>query len=189
MLNGIAPIIIFSFPVISEAQQAVISQIPVIGQLLADNIAIPIPIYLDQNLTGILIESESKALDIDTDPKQKSNGKGGIIYQRGINNTVTINMLASKDSTLLTVLFALADQVFSRLVARNYSITYMNGSTTVFNGLLHGFSTNVTSDDDMLRVTLQLAKTESKGPALPTFSQQLNAAGRGVIPPTGIPGA
>ncbi len=169
MLGGIAPILIFSFPpVLGIDLGQILGGIPVIGDTLAD-IGIPIPIYLDENLTGIYIESESKSLDIDTDITPKYNTTIGaigastsFINQSGINNMVTVNMLANRDSLILSVLLALNDMVFSKLVSGKYKMSYINGTTLVFGGLLHSFSVNANSDDTLLKITMQIQKNNSK---------------------------
>lgn len=163
MLNGLAPLLIFNFPVLSGGETFnAISGIPLVGDFLAANIGVPIPIYLDEKITGIFIESESKALDIDTESKQRFDGQPPEVKQRGITNLITINMLANKDSDYLAVLLALNDMVFSRVVARNYNVSYLNGATTVFNGLLHGFSAQASNDDTLMRLTLQISKANLK---------------------------
>lgn len=163
MLNGIAPLIIFNFPLFTEGETFnAISGIPVVGNFLTENIGVPIPIYLDEKISGVFIESESKALDIDTETKVRYDGKPPDVKQRGVTNLITVNMLAKKNSDYLAVLLALNDMVFSRLVASRYNVTYLNGPTTVFNGLLHGFSAQASNDDDLMRITLQISKANLK---------------------------
>jgi hypothetical protein len=161
MLGGIAPILIFTFPPsLGIDLTKLLGGIPLIGDTLAD-IGLPIPIYLDENLTGIYIESESKALDIDTDivPVYRTNGSvSNYINQQGINNLVTVNMIANRDSLILSVLLALNDMVFSKLVSGKYKLSYINGPTLIFGGLLHSFNVSANSDDTLLKITMQIQK-------------------------------
>lgn len=185
MLGGIAPILIFTFPpVLGIDIGKLLGGIPLIGDTLAD-IGIPIPIYLDENLTGIYIESESKALDIDTDivPVYRTNGSvSNFINQSGINNLVTINMVANRDSLILSVLLALNDMVFSKLVSGKYKLSYINGTTLIFGGLLHSFNVNANSDDTLLKITMQIQKNNQNKPGV--INQYLNVpAVPGVTPP------
>jgi hypothetical protein len=184
MLGGIAPILIFTFPpALGIDLTKLLGGIPLIGDALAD-IGVPIPIYLDENLTGVYIESESKALDIDTDivPVYRTNGSvSNFINQSGINNLVTINMLANKDSLILSVLLALNDMVFSKLVSGKYKLSYINGTTLIFGGLLHSFSVNSNSDDTLLKITMQIQKNNQNKPSI--ITQYLNVpAVPGVTP-------
>lgn len=188
MLGGIAPIIVFSFPpVLGIDLGSILGGIPLIGDSLS-NIGIPIPIYLDEKVTGLFIESESKALDIDTDivPMYRTTGQvQNLINQSGINNLVTINMVANKDSVILSVLLALNDMVFSRLVKGKYTLSYVNGTTLIFGGLLHSFSVQSASDDTLLRIQMQIQKNNQNKTTL--LNQYLNVPGAGPAPtPPGV---
>lgn len=168
MLNGRAPLLIFNFPLFTSGETFnAISGIPVVGDFLASNIGIPIPIYLDPDITGIQVESESKALDIDTESKQRYDGQPPEVKQRGITNLITVNLVASRTSDYLTVLLAMNDMIFSRLVSKHYNVSYINGATTIFNGLLHGFSANGDSDTDKMQITLQISKANLKATVEP----------------------
>lgn len=173
MLNGVAPIIIFNFladpkavvfgPATAPTIQDKLSGIPVIGDFIGQ-IGTPIPIYLDENVSGIYVDNEAKALDIDTEVQVRYDGKPPDVSQRGLTNLITVNLLANRSSIMLSVLLALNDMVFSRVVAKNYNVSYLNGTTTVFNGLLHGFSTSTGSDDDLIRIVLQISKANQSKP-------------------------
>lgn len=166
-LGGIAPLIIFHFPslssTVSDALQG-LNGIPFIGNKLATSIGTPIPIYLDKNLSGIVILSESQGLDVQEDTQPRTDGKPPIVNQKGLNSLVTIEMRAQKDSIVLTAIQSFADIIFSKVVQRNYSISYLSGSNTVFNALLHQFQTQVNPDDDLVQVTIQLSKANQKTP-------------------------
>lgn len=186
MLGGIAPILIFTFPPsLGIDLSKVLGGIPLIGSSLAE-VGIPIPIYLDENLTGIYIESESKSLDIDTDivpvyRTDNTKSTTNFINQSGINNLVSVNMIASKDSLILSVLLALSDMVFGKLVSGKYKISYINGTTLIFGGLLHSFSVQGSSDDTLLKIQMQIQKNNQNKPNV--VSQYLNVpAVQGVIP-------
>src|SRR5690606_9162672 len=93
-----------------------------------------------------------------------------------LDSQVSINMFARRDSVMLTVLLALGNSILKRVVAQDYGITYLNKSTTIFNGLLHRFSTSVGSNDDLIRIdmTLSNAKNEGTRPAAhvkPSFAK------------------
>ncbi len=167
MLNGAFPILVFYFPTSLEVETFnAITGVPETKTFDAGNLSfpIPIPILLDERITGVFIESESKALDVDTETKQRYDDKAPDTKQRGVTNLVTVNMLAKRDSVYLAVFLALNDMVFQRLVSKHYSISYLNGPTTVFNGLLHGFSAQASNDDDLMRITLQISKANLKKP-------------------------
>src|SRR6185312_8408062 len=153
MLNGIAPIMLFNFIKIPVSKDNSIAKIPVVTTVTSQtnfSILAPIPVYLDEKLTGLCIETESKNVDIETetvtltdttqDPQQN---------QRGLSSTVTITMKARRGSIGLTLLSALIDVVFKKTTAHEYSITYMHGAIIIFQGLLHGFEINENEDNDL----------------------------------------
>ncbi len=165
MLNGVAPILIFTIPpTLGIDLSKTLKGIPLIGSSLT-NVGIPIPLYLDENLTGVYIESESKSIDIDTDITPKYIVTPGstiqsttFVNQSGINNLVTVNMIASRDSLFLSVLLSMIDIIFAQLVSVKYSITYLNQNTVIFGGLLHSFQTTGSSSDTLLKITMQIQK-------------------------------
>jgi len=164
MLNGIAPILIFTFPENPAALSPIfnaLSGIPLIGDLVSA-VGVPIPLYLDEQLTGLYVESQAKNLDIETTIEARYDDKKPLVYQRGLNSSVSVNLLASKDSILLPALLALSDLVVAKLVSQKYTVSYVNGSTLILGGLLQGLNTSQSSDDDLIRITLQIQKQDSK---------------------------
>lgn len=162
MLNGIAPLIIFRIlekP--SDATLNSLSGIPLVKNLV-QNFGVPIPIYLDENLTGIFVVDEGKSIELEVEPNASADGSTVKVTQKGIDNTVSINMVARKDSVLLSLFLALCDIIFKKAVSQDYDITYLNGATTVFGGHLKSFNVTQGSDDDLYRITLQLSKAVSK---------------------------
>lgn len=174
MLNGLAPILIFYFPIVPKSFTFnALSGIPVIGgqDVTLNLIGIPIPIYLDERVTGVYIESETKSLEIDTTVDARADGSDARFSQRGLDNSVTVNLLANKDSILLSALLALNDIIFNKVVSREYSVSYLNGTTLIFNGLLHSFNTSVGTNDDLIRISMQLMKTHTKPTPSLAFSE------------------
>lgn len=184
MLNGIAPVLIFTFPVVPKSPAFnALSGIPIIGKALADNVGVPIPLYLDEQLTGIFVDTEETDLDIETTVEAKDNNNQPDVRQRGLDNIVSINLVASRDSVILAALIAFSDIIFQKVVSQEYSVSYLNGPTTVFNGLLHKFRSSVEADTDLMRISLQLSKA---GKAKPTPGPNIPELNKfpGAIPPT-----
>jgi len=156
MLNGIAPLLVFTFTN-DEAINAVKS-VPLVGNFLAENVGLPIPLYLDEYLTGIYVQGESKAIDIETKPEARNDGEDPIVNQRLLNSVTTVTMVASKKGVLLMTLLAFADVILSRVVSKQYKISYFNGPTIIINGLLHGFTTQQGDNDDLVRIEMLISK-------------------------------
>jgi hypothetical protein len=125
------------------------------------NVGIPIPIYLDEKLTGIYVTSQEKNIDIDSQPEISTDGKTRVT-QRGVNNTVTVNFIASKSALLLSVLLAFSDEAFKRAVNGNYGVTYLNGATLVFGGKVQTFSAQESHEDDLVRITMAIHKVNQE---------------------------
>jgi hypothetical protein len=162
MLNGVSPLIIFNF---SKNAGYIVENIPMLPDWAQKIPYPPIPIYLDPDLTGVHIESENKNIDLTTEVETLTSSEDKPeVNQRGLNSTVNINLIASKNSVGLTIILALLDQIFEKATSKEYSITYINGAVTVFGGLLHSFSVNQTSDNDMYNITIVLSMANSQGP-------------------------
>lgn len=179
MLNGIDPIILFNFfKVLTPDEVASISKIPIVSSVY-DKIGLPpIPIYLSEKLTGLLIDSEDKSIDIETTVETLPNGTDPKVTQKGINSTVKINIVAVKESIGMTLLSALADLIFAKVTSREYSITYLHGAVTVFGGLLHSFSINQNAEDTKYNITIELSRSTVKTiqPVAPPFVNKLVGA-------------
>jgi hypothetical protein len=158
MLNGIDPIILFNFFKLTPQVQASLSQIPIVSDIVSKVPFAPIPIYLSERLTGLSIESEDKSIDIDTTNETATNGADPLIFQKGLNSTVRINLIASRNSIGVTLISALADQIFKKVTSKEYSITYLHGAVTVFNGLLNSFNITQNSDNDLYNITIELVR-------------------------------
>ncbi len=178
MLNGVAPLLIFSFPIIPKLP--ILSGLPIIQDAL-DAIGVPIPLYLDEKLTGICVLDEEKSIDIDSQPQQTPDGVN-LVNQRGVSNTVTINMVANKDSFILSALLSFSDLIFTKVVGGGARVSYLNGPTMVFNGLLHGFSTKTDNNDDLLRITMILQKTNQQTTLIASIKSVTPLAGTAAGP-------
>jgi hypothetical protein len=185
MLNGIDPIIIFHF--YNKGAIDVLSDLP-FGAAIADAVGLPIPIYLSESLTGIFVDSESRGIDVETkvDPITEKDPLTlevlpPVVNQTAVDATTTISLVASRESVILSVLIALCEMVVSRLVTQEYGITYLNGPTAIFNGLLHRFQTNVNRNDTLVRIEFTLSNAKKEQPT-PKLSPPPIPNFRGAIP-------
>lgn len=158
MLSGIDPIIIFQFSKLTSEPGSLLSKIPVISKIPTVVEQPPIPIYLSEELTGIYIDSEDKNVDIDTNTETLSSGESPETTQKGVGSTVSINLVAKKDSVGMSLLSAMIDLVFDKVTSREYSITYLHGATTIFRAVLHSFSVNQSATNDLLTIKIELSR-------------------------------
>jgi hypothetical protein len=180
MLNGIAPIIIFQFKKKVPAQTST----PDVGPPFVSEEEVfvdlpPIPIYLDDNLTGLLITDESKSVDAQTDVETKTDGSNPDVNQKGISAVTRINLQARKDSIGVTLLAAMSDLLLEKMTSKEYSVTYLNGAVTIFQGLIHSFSINQTADKDLYDIQIEISRGPVKSPTkvelIPTVGKSTGA--------------
>ncbi len=171
ILSSVAPILIFNFPFDSDSVNPVfnaLSGLPLLAKA-STSIGVPIPIYLDEQLTGLYVESENKNIDIATEQNDAANSTKPFLTQKSISNTVSINLVGKKDSIFLTALLALVDIAYPQLVKAKYRVSYLNGGTVVLGGLLSGITSQDNSDNDLVNVTVTIHKADSLGPTTPAF--------------------
>lgn len=170
MLNGIDPIILFNFFELTPSLESRLQKIPVISKLVNKVELVPIPIYLSERASGIYIDSEDKSIDIETKTETFADGSEPEIDQKGLGSIVRINLIAKKDSVGVTLISAMAEQILRKVTSKEYSIDYLHGAITVFNGKLHSFSINQNTDNDLYNISLELAssgvKAKTQGPTI-----------------------
>jgi hypothetical protein len=180
MLNGLDPILIFQFkkllPGLFDLGTTKPS-IPVVASESTSSFPLPlIPIYLSEKLTGLYIDTETKSIEIDSQAETLSSGDAENINQRGISSTVKIDMIASRDSIGISLLSALTDLIFPKVTSKEYSITYLHGAVTVFNGYLHSFSIDQNSSNDLYKVSLELIKPSALKLPIPVVGKVAGTA-------------
>lgn len=162
MLGGLDPILIFQFRKLLPGLLDIGSsnpKIPIVSTELSSSFPLPfIPLYLSEKLTGLYIDTETKSIEIDTQADTLSSGGTEQINQRGISSTVKIDMIANRDSIGISLLSALSDLIFPKVTSKEYSITYLHGAVTVFNGYLHSFSIDQNSSNELYKVSMELIK-------------------------------
>ncbi len=144
----------------------------------------PIPLYLDEKLTGLFISSESKNIDIETNVDTLKDADLPLVDQKGVNSSVTVSFFAKKSSIGLAVMLALADQIFLKLTSKTYKVSYLNGAVTVFNGLLHSLSVDSTSENDLYEIKMVLSRANN---STKLQVQIGNAAPLRLAVPPGVP--
>lgn len=159
MLGGIDPIIIFHrYKKTSVETTEVVNGISIVSKK-DTYITLPsIPIYLSEQFTGMFIDSESKNIDIETETQTFSDGTTANVNQKGIASGVAIQITAKKDSIGMILLSSLMDTLMDKVTSKEYAITYLHGATTIFYGLLHTFSVEQTSQNELLSIKIELSK-------------------------------
>lgn len=174
MIDGLNPLFVFTFPVQVPNPFEGNDGLKTIGektQTFLSSVGVPIPIYLASfvdsalsEFTGInpspfMIISEGRGLELQTTVDGTSL-VGTDVSQRGIDNVVTVNISARRDSLLLSAFLALFDLCYDKAVGDGYTLSYFNGPTTVIGGKLRNISTNVNADNDKIEISIEISKSK-----------------------------
>lgn len=163
MLNGLDPVIIFQFSFLAgDVATNIIKKVPIISTVPTLIEQPPIPIYLSEQRTGLFINSETKVVDIGTQTETFTDGKKPEVIQKGASSTVTVELIAKRDSIALTLLSSMIDLIFDKVTSKQYAITYMHGPTTIFRGLLSSYSVNPISGTDTISISFELTRGDQE---------------------------
>lgn len=159
-LNGLAPIIIFTFykPIpasLAGLLPASVARLPLV----------PIPLYLDEKITGLQLDDYDRTITIDV------MRDGVSAFERVSGDVVHLKFHAKKDSVLLTVLTALIDRImktFDDNVApnitndRNYSLTIFYDNIFILDASLEEFATRLKDGTDLREFSFTFSKRSEK---------------------------
>ena len=189
MLGAIDPVIIFQLYKLLPETQATLATIPVTSSVRKKTTFAVIPIYLSEQITGIYIDNESKNIDIDTTTDSLSSGEGALVNQKTIGSITSINLIAKQGSIGLTILLALSELILDKVTSQEYEITYMHGAVTVFGGLIHSFSYDQGTNDDLYKLRLELTRGRPKTKSIQVAEDPnaVRAGTNGITPPSSAP--
>lgn len=178
MLNGLYPIMIFNFSKLAPDLQASLSDIPIVSSIVNKIGFPPIPVYLDEAFTGLVIDTEEKSVEIQTNTETTTNGSDPVTNQKGLASTIRVAMKCDKGSTGLTLLSALSDRIFEKVTSKEYSISYFSGAVTIYEGLLNSFNITQNANDSLYQITFELSRTTNKlvKPGGPPLVQKITGA-------------
>lgn len=127
---------------------------------------VPIPIYLDEQLTGVWIDSgDDKSLNFDVinETVKDLNNKDQVLARsKGVQSDVTINLAAKSTSLFTVALLALGEQCFQKALSKKYSISYFNGATTIMGALMQSFVVHAVPNSEELKIQIVLSKKFDK---------------------------
>lgn len=136
-----------------------------------------VPVYLDEQLTGIAIESQNRRTEFANDPvvgvsSDNTENPEIAVKQRGVSNGVDIVLKASRNSIGMNLLLPLADVAFENATTGKYLISYFNQNVILFRAKLGHFSTDENSSNTSVTINISLEKEdksddEDKQTALP----------------------
>lgn len=158
MLGGLDPVIIFQFSSLTTVNPVQLPKIPIISSLQTFIDQPPIPVYLSEQLFNIVIGGTSKSVDIETDTQGLTNAQPADVTQNPIQSSIEVSIEGKQDSVALILLSALIDQIYDKATAKEYSISFLYGATTIFRAVLHSFSAETLEGTDKLSVKIKLSR-------------------------------
>lgn len=158
MLNGIAPVIIFVFK-----KEIFGFKVPFM----------PIPLYLDERLTGIIADEHSRHLSVEVEQV------GNESYERTTSSDVQISFIAKKSNVGLTAALALFEQVMKYVNKQDYSIILYYNDVFMPDASLKDFETEIIPNTDTRQIRLTLSNRPEKSSAV---GKILKKAGNAVAP-------
>lgn len=147
MLNGIAPVFLIYFPKAKGIWK------------------FPIPIYLDEKLTGVYVDQNNEQLEVSTESVADISDKKTVkVIQKGDKQTATVELIANKGSIGLNILLPLLKTLYDyTLKDKDYKIAYFNNNILIFNAKLARAAKVEGRTNDLIAITIELeVKTENK---------------------------
>ena len=157
MLNGIAPVIIFVFK-----KEIFGFKVPFM----------PIPLYLDERLTGIIADEHSRHLSVEVEQV------GNESYERTTSSDVQISFIAKKSNVGVTAALALFEQVMKYVNKQDYSIILYYDDVFMLDASLKDFETEIIPNSDTRQIRLTLSnrppEKESSGTVLKYYGDAVS---------------
>lgn len=165
MLGGTSPVIVFNFASISSKD--ILSKIGInISENSIFNFDIPIysiPFYLDENLTGILVDDHERSVNIEFETDGQNN------YEREISSDTKITLIAERGNVTLQAFLSIFEQILKRLAPVSYKIYFYYDDVFMTNASLKDFSVSTRQGTDTRVITLTLTNRSEKSKAVETI--------------------
>ena len=158
MLNGVAPVIVFVFK-----KEIAGIKIPFL----------PIPVYLDERLTGILADEHSRHMSVEVDPVGEES------YEKTTSSDVQISFIAKKSNVAVTAALALFEMVMKYVNKQDYSIILYYDDVFMLDAALKDFETEIETGTDKRLIRITLSNRPEKTSVVGTI---LKRAGNAIAP-------
>lgn len=146
-LGGLAPVIIFTF-----YKEVAVPQFLQGFVKTATIPLVPIPIYLDEKFTKVLLDDYDRDTTIDV----LRDGVSG--FERTSADAVTLKFRANKSNIAITAITALIDKIIGGHVdKKTYSITIFYDNIFIINAALEQFNTRLMEGGDMREISIRVA--------------------------------
>ena len=144
MLNGLAPVLVYTYKPVDTSFSIFGYEVPSIG--------LPVPIYLDERITGIMGEGASNKISIETSTINNQT------YTRQVSNDVSLKLRCRNNNLVGQTLIAILGEAFKHTSADKYSISLFYDSTFMLDAYLKDFYSRPIDNTDMREIGITLSK-------------------------------
>lgn len=177
MLGGIAPVLVFNFASISSA--SILNKLGFdIGEDSIFNFDIPIisiPLYLDEKLTGIIVDDHERSINIEFEQDENHN------YERVISSDVKVTLVAQKDNIAFQGFLTLFEQVLKRVNYKSYKIYFYYDDVFMTNASLKDFAVTTRENTDTRVVTFTLTNRSEESKAISSVFKKVGDSLKGFL--------
>lgn len=145
-LGGLAPVIIFTFLRELNTPSNFIGPVQPLKIPL-----VPIPIYLDEKLTGMPLDDYNRTISCEM------MRDGSSTYERVSGDVVVLKFRAQKSNVVLTAISAMMDKIIKSIEKKNYKITVFYDNIFLIDGGLEQFQTTLVEGTDLREISIQIA--------------------------------
>lgn len=157
MLGGVAPVMVFNFASISTKD--LLNKVGLGGISDWVDFDIPlvsIPVYLDEGLTGILVDDHERSINIEFETDGENN------FEREISSDVKVVLKAQKDNVAFQAFLALFEQILKRVDPELYKIYFYYDDVFMTNAGLKDFNVSTMANTDTRIVNFTLTNRSVK---------------------------
>lgn len=165
MLGGSSPVMVFNFASISS--KSILDKLGIgISEDSIFNFDVPlysIPFYLDEKLTGILVDDHERSINIEFETDGMNN------YEREVSSDVKVKLIAEKDNVTVQAFLAIFEQILKKLNPVSYKIYFYYDDVFMTNAALKDFSVSTMQGTDTRLITFTLTNRSEKSKAISTI--------------------
>lgn len=162
MLGGTAPVLVFNFASITS--QSILNKVGInIAEDSIFSFAVPvvsIPFYLDEKLTGIILDDHEKTINIEFEQDDEFN------YEKVISSDVKVTLVAQKDNVAFQAFLALFEQILKKVSSKSYKIYFYYDDVFMTDASLKDFSVTTRENTDTRIVQFTLTNRSEKSKAV-----------------------
>ena len=151
MLGGLAPVIIFNF------YRSINTPKFLSGFVSSPKLPlVPIPIYLDEKLTGIQLDDYNRTTSVEV------MIDGNESFEKISGDIVQLKFRAKRDNIVLTAISALIERILRLIENQDYSLTVFYDNIFIINASLEQFQTNLVEGTDLREIVLTVSNRPPK---------------------------